>query len=190
MASAAERREDAGGDTDLAARARDGDEAARREIYGAHAPALVTRLWRLCGSRETARDLTQDAFVIAFDRLHEFEGRSALGTWLQGIAYNLLRDHRRLHRRRRGLWARFRGDALMAPPVFEGETEAQLLERLWSALQDLDEGKRDVFVMRTIEGASVDEVAAILGIAPATVSYRAKQAEAHVRARFDEEKGR
>lgn len=174
-------------DDALVQRAREGDEAARRAIYDAHAAALVARLWRMSGSEDTARDLTQDAFVIAFDRMKDFSGRSSIKTWIHGIAYNLLRDHRRMHERRRGLWARFRGHDSGDAPDLAGEGEAQLLMRLRGALQGLDEGQRDVFVMRMVEGASIEEVAEILAIAPATVTYRAKKAEAHVRAHFERE---
>lgn len=175
-------------------RARSGDPVALQDLYQAHASAVAARLLRLCADEDVARDLTHDTFVIALRRLDEFRGEGSVATWLHGIAYNVLRDHRRTQRRRRGLFARwFSSDAGSEQDEGEGPAaavplgEPQLLERLGKALQALDEDKRDAFVLRVIEGLSVEQCASVLGVAISTVSYRAKQAEAQVRAHFEEE---
>lgn len=59
------------------------------------------------------------------------------------------------------------------------------LARLREILADLDEAKRDAFVLRVIEKLSLAESAAILDASVATVSYRARRAEAIVREAFE-----
>lgn len=170
---------------------------ALHEIYDSHATAVTRRLHRLCGDPELARDLCQDAFVIALGKLDELEDPQALGAWLHGIAYNLLRDHRRGRQRQRGLlqrwFGRSRGRAAQDPdrepmpalPAQGAGDEAQLLRHLEDALRGLDDDKRDAFVLRQVEGLSLADAAQLLGVSVQTVSYRAKQAEVHLRAAFE-----
>jgi RNA polymerase sigma-70 factor (ECF subfamily) len=162
--------------------------ALLRRLYVEHAEALTRRMFRLCGDAEVARDLTQDAFLIALREPEAFRGEAQLGTWLQGIAYNLLRDHRRTHRRRRGLWQRWRSrHATPAASTAVSATEQPLLERLQRALDGLDEAQRDAFVLRIVEGLSLEQTAEIVGAPVSTVSYRATAAEKKVRAHFEGE---
>ncbi len=166
-----------------------GDAAAVESIYQSHAAAVVRRLYRLCGDREVAQDLTQDAFIIALHRLDTLQDEQALEPWLHGIAFNVLRQHRRAHTRRRGLWQRWRSKPVTPSPALgtagAPDDEAQLLRTLDTALQGLDADKRDAFVLRQLEGLPLKEAAALLEVSVQTVSYRAKQAEAHVRAAFE-----
>lgn len=152
-------------------------------LYEAWATAVAQRLFRLCGNRETARDLTQDTFVVAMRQLDRLRDANAVGPWLHGIAYNLLRDHRRSHARRRGLWQRWFARSAPTTPA-PADDEPALVRTLDQALRGLDNEKRDAFVLRQLEGLSLAEAAELLDVSVQTVSYRAKQAEAHLRAAF------
>ncbi|MEX1368330.1 MAG: sigma-70 family RNA polymerase sigma factor [Nannocystaceae bacterium] len=161
-------------------------------LYEAHARAVIVRLRRLCGDPELARDLAQDAFVIAMRRIDQAPDPTPPAAWLHAIAYNLLRDHRRTRRRRgsRLAWLRRRGSK-HAALVGEGpSTRASLADRLGEALDRLDDKQRDAFVLRTIEGLSLQEAAQVLDTTVQTVSYRAKRAEQIVRDHFAQEQSR
>jgi RNA polymerase sigma-70 factor, ECF subfamily len=163
------------------------DDPAFRAIYEEYGAAVTRRLAHLTGDADLARDLTQETFVVAFVRLEHFRGESSLSTWLHAIAFNLLRDHRKRTRRRQSVWARLRG----YPPPEPIEPERALqsredLDRLRAVLDELDHAKRDAFVLRVVEGVSLAEAATILGVRVATVSYRARRAEALVRAAFEQ----
>ena len=68
-----------------------GFEAVYREHY-----AFVWRSVRRLGVPDRELDdVVQEVFVIVHRRLAEFEGRSMVTTWLFGIAYRVVRDHRR-----------------------------------------------------------------------------------------------
>ncbi|MEM7156813.1 MAG: sigma-70 family RNA polymerase sigma factor [Myxococcota bacterium] len=162
----------------------EGDDALR-ELYETHASAVNQRLYWLTGNADLSRDLTQDTFLVALRRLDTVKDPDAMGSWLHGIAYNLLRDHRRSQQRRRGLWRRWRSRNESAE-LAEGDAgEPQLLRTLEGALRGLDADKRDAFVLRQVEGLSLEEAAALLDVSIKTVSYRALKAEEHVRAAFD-----
>jgi RNA polymerase sigma-70 factor (ECF subfamily) len=160
---------------------------AVRSLYARHATAVVARMHRLCGDAELARDLTHDAFVVAMRRLHETGDSAPPREWLQAIAYNLLRDHRRTRGRRRRLLARvFRRQ--QRELVGEGpDARAPLADKLEAGLEQLDDKQRDAFVLRVVEGLSLQDAATILETTVQTVSYRAQRAEAIVRAHFDKE---
>ncbi len=160
-------------------------------LYQAHASAVIVRLRRLCGDAELARDLAQDAFVVAMRRLDEVPDDPPPAAWLHAIAYNLLRDHRRSHQRRGSLLSRLRRRGQKrAALVGEGPSthSASLSDRLTAALGALDDKQRDAFVLRTIEGLSLEEAAKILDTTVQTVSYRAKKAEQLVRERFEQQR--
>jgi RNA polymerase sigma-70 factor (ECF subfamily) len=171
---------------DVLTRARAGEESALRAIYEDHAAAITRRLAHVTGDHELARDLTQDAFVTAFDKLDSFRGDASLGTWLHAIAFNHLRDRRKRARREQSVWERLRGRAPMQPIEPDRDLQArEELARLQAALARLDDAQRDAFVLRVVEQLSLEEAAKILGARVATISYRAKRAEAKVRAYFE-----
>ena len=157
-------------------------------LYRAHAVGVVTRLRRLCGDDELARDLAHDAFVIAMRRIDSAPDDPPPAAWLHAIAYNLLRDDRRSRRRRGWLWSRHASGS--ATPAMQGEgpvAAPSLAARLDAALADLDHKQRDAFVLRNVEGLSLQEAADVLETTVQTVSYRAKQAEQRVRKHFEGE---
>jgi RNA polymerase sigma-70 factor, ECF subfamily len=79
-------------DADLARRARDGDEAAWREIYETTCQPLFNVLCYQTGDREAARDLLQDTYLRALQRLDSFRGEGTLLSWLRGIALRQATD--------------------------------------------------------------------------------------------------
>lgn len=168
-------------------RAREGDADAQAELYRAHAATLTRRIANVCGDAELARDVAQDAFVTAFARLGRFGGRSSFTTWLHGIAFNHLRDRRKRRSRERAGQARLALVGVEAPSLERRASSRQAVERLDAVLAELKPKLRDAFVLRVVEQLSLEESAEILGARVATVSYRARRAEALVRAAFEDE---
>lgn len=164
------------------------DDRAFREVYDAHVAAVTRRLYHAVGDAEVARDLAQEAFATAFAKLESFRGEASVSTWLHAIAFNHLRDYRK-RTRRRGHWlARFsreRQPALPAPDEVIAARDD--LSRLREAVLQLRPDLRDAYILRVVEQLPLTEAAQILRARVATVSYRAKKAEALVRAAFDEE---
>src|SRR5260221_461235 len=76
--------------------ARDGDEAAFRELFRRHTPRLLALVMRLMGGAEMdAEDVVQETWIRVVSGLKRFRGDSSFGTWVVAIGLNAARDHLR-----------------------------------------------------------------------------------------------
>ena len=151
-----------------------GDEEAFRLLFRRHTPRLYALTLRLCGGRgDEAEDVIQTTWVRAAGQLARFEWRSALSTWLTGIAINCAREARRT----RSLDASVETlEALAAPAAPPG---ARIdLDRAIAALPD---GYREVLVLHDVEGLTHVEIAASLGVAVGTTKSQLFHARRAVR---------
>src|SRR5438128_11496144 len=86
--------------TDLIHRAQQGDQAAFEALYRQHVGRVYALCLRLTSDPAQAEELTQDAFVRAWQRLASFRGESAFGSWLYRLTVNVVFLHLRGARRR------------------------------------------------------------------------------------------
>jgi RNA polymerase sigma-70 factor (ECF subfamily) len=171
-------------DRDLAAAVvRAGDEAAFRVLYRRHTPALYRLALRLGGGDEPwAEELVQRTWIRAVEGLGAFGWRSALSTWLGGIAINCARE----------LWREGRGrDAVLDDepdrvPASEGPPSGPEdridLER---AIERLPHGYRQVFVLHDVEGYTHEEIGGLLGIEAGTSKSQLSHARRRLRAALE-----
>jgi RNA polymerase sigma-70 factor (ECF subfamily) len=149
-----------------------------RALYDAHV-GFVWRCLRRLGIREAdLMDVTQRVFVTAFLKLPEFEGRSALSSWLFGICQRLASDYRRSAPIRREVItdaAVFERAASEHPPGQESESRL-LAARAEEILQKIPEAQRLVFVLFEVEDMSGQEIAEALDISLGTVRSRLRLA--------------
>jgi RNA polymerase sigma-70 factor (ECF subfamily) len=183
---------------DLIARAVRRDEAAIRTIIRQNNPRLFRVARAILKDDWEAEDTVQEAYVRAFSRLHEFEGRSALSTWLTRIVVNEALG--RLRRRRPA--ADFadveradNGQLVpfpLAAPQLDPEramAQTQLNNVLEKAIDALPDVYRVVLVARVIEEMSVEETAELFGLKPETVKTRLHRARALLRRELEENVG-
>ena len=136
------------------------------------------------GDRAEAEDAVQDAYLKAFAAIGRFEGRSSLSTWLTRIVVNEALERRRTAQKRQLILQSqsvididdYR-ERLMAGSQASQSPEAeamrtQIAKLLERAIANLPEAFRPVFVLREIEGLSVEETADALQIPAATVKTR------------------
>ena len=69
--------------------AKDGDIKAFQDMFVIFQDQLKSYLFRILASRAEAEDIAHDAFIKAYDKLHTFQGKSSLKTWVFQIATNL-----------------------------------------------------------------------------------------------------
>lgn len=136
------------------------------------------RVWRLLGrlgvAPEHLEDVAHDVFVTAWRRRECFEGRSALTTWLLGIAVRVASDYRRGRRVLEEL-----PEALPAGGDLVAELERRdARRRLAVLLERLVPERRTVLVLVDVEGCSVPEVAESLGLNVNTAYTRLRAARA------------
>ena len=78
-----------------------GDTNAFAALYRKHLGRVNALCWRLCGGNESlAQEMTQDAFVRAWQKMHLFRGESAFGTWLHRLTVNVVLGDKRSRMRR------------------------------------------------------------------------------------------
>ena len=142
--------------------AADGDRAAFQRLYRRHADRVYGAVLRLAGyDHARAEDLTQDAFVRAWQKLAGFRHESAFGTWLYRLAVNVaLMDIRS-----RGADPVSMMDQDDLPE--RGQTPFCAAERdeLERAIGKLPPRARAVLVLHDVEGWRHEEISAELGMA-------------------------
>jgi RNA polymerase sigma-70 factor, ECF subfamily len=150
-------------------------EAAWSALYDAHFDFVWRSLRRLGVPVSSLDDATQDVFVIALRRQDEFEGRSAVKTWLFGIAWNVARNLSRSKTRREDPLPELLVDGRNLGQE-EAAARAEAVHTLYELLDGLDEDKRAVFVMAELEEMGAKEIAAVTGVPENTVYSRLRAA--------------
>jgi len=157
-----------------------GDAAAERELYDAHVDRIYRLAFRMTGDDALAQDCTQDTFVRAFERMDQFRGDAALGTWLHSVAASVVLSalRKRKRRRRREVALDHAADQSHGPR----RVEPDLRERLHEAIDDLPDRYRMVFVMHDVEGYTHREIGTSLGIPVGTSKAQLSRAREKLRA--------
>src|SRR5512138_306266 len=88
-------------DKALVQQAQKGDMLAFEELVARHRDKIYARAYSMMRNEEEAIDLSQEAWVKAWQRLKQFQGESSFVTWMTRIAINLCLDHLRKQKRQR-----------------------------------------------------------------------------------------
>lgn len=181
-------------DAELLDRCRKGDMAAFGTLVTKYQDRVFNAIFRMCGNRDDAEELSQEVFVKALENLNRFRQESRFYTWVFRIAVNLT-----ISRRRRGGRLQFRsldsaagddgdsyrprdalGDEAQADPS-EAVADKDVHERVMQTLVELDDEFRAVVVLRDIEGMNYDQIAEALKIPSGTVKSRLYRARCLLR---------
>lgn len=162
------------------------------EVFRTHAPFIWRCLRRLGVAGADADDVCQEVFVVVHKKLGQYDARTSLRAWIYGIAVRKAADYRRLARNRRETLADAPGEerATSAPGPDRWLEQRRDLELLDRALAELDEGKRDAFVLYEVEGLTLAEAAAALSCPLQTLYSRLHAARRHVDAALGRADGR
>jgi len=168
---------ESGDERDLLERIRSGDRAAAEALVERTYRPLYASLVRLCGDRDLAADLTQEAFRRAWQSFGAFDGRSRALTWLYRIAYNAFLNQLRRPR----LTTPLDGpESFPAPDPSESVEEAlaasQTLRCLRAAVLALPDDLRFLVTARYWAGLSVREIAGDEGVSTVAIRKRLKRA--------------
>jgi RNA polymerase sigma-70 factor (ECF subfamily) len=119
-------------------------------------------------------DVVQEAFIVIHERLHTLQQPESLRSWIYGVVRRTVSGHRRTNRPEEDAVARYETVAptLSAPPTtpLDAVEQNAQLELLSSLLAELDEAKREVFILAELEELSVPEIAEALEI-PLNTAY-------------------
>ena len=173
-------------DRDAIPRAQGGDHAAYSALVRRHQDRVYRYLLRLTGSHDEALELTQEAFIKAWEALPAWRPEAQFHTWLFRIASNAAMD---VLRRRKVVDFVALEEDYDAPAEAPGP-EAQLdtkqrLHALDAALARLTVEQREMILLREVEGLSYEEISAALGIHEGTVKSRLARARVALAAAYE-----
>lgn len=165
-------------DARLVDEARRGDTEAFGQLVQRYERRVIRVIRRFMPDDQMALDLTQEAFLRAFDRLEQFDPSRRFGPWLFRIAVNLTYDHLR-RVKRRGKWALFSEtgqERAPDPATADPRIHLDLSQEVQMVLADVPEAYRTVLILRDLEGFSTSEVAAVTERSEATIRWRLAEA--------------
>ncbi len=150
----------------LVRQAQEGHEGAFEQLYRWHVNRVYALCLRLCCDVVQAQELTQDAFVRAWERLDSFRYESAFSSWLYRLTVNVALGERRSRQRRVAKLEEAQSMRGLNPGAEMPSPETHL--DLEAAIALLPDGARQVFVLHDVEGYKHEEIANLVGIAPGT----------------------
>jgi len=145
---------------------------------------LTKRYWgpvfslarQICGSRETAEDIAQEAFMQAYRNMYQLKDPEKFSGWLCAIARNIA--IRSLSR------ANARADKVMPlqpktvePSPYETAERKEAVDRLRQALKHLGADLRIVLELRYWHSMKIADIASFLDMPEATVKWRLQKAK-------------
>jgi RNA polymerase sigma-70 factor, ECF subfamily len=180
----------------LVARAQAGDEDAFGEVVKAHYPKVYAVIYRMVQNADDAKELTQIAWVKAWQRLASFEGNSKFSTWMFRLAVNTATDFIRSRARKKETVyleeitaADEAANASLRVSDSGGEEEMhrdEIRTAFHAALEELTPEHRQALMLREVEGLSYKEIAETMGSRMGTVMsrifYARKQIQKKLRA--------
>jgi RNA polymerase sigma-70 factor (ECF subfamily) len=188
-AAALSREERAGVDSEpLVQRARQGDLRAFEALLELRLTGLLRLALAILGDEVDARDALQEACVKAWRELPRLREAARFDAWLRRILTNECRSALRSRRRRRVReiavsYIDPAGDVELAAPAGPDHAERTAqLDVLERAFERLDAGARTLLALHHLEGRSVAEISAELGLTNTTVKWRLHRARAALNA--------
>jgi RNA polymerase sigma-70 factor (ECF subfamily) len=150
--------------------AQQGDASAFETIYQMHSRRVYALCLRMVGDAVEAEDLTQEAFLQLFRKIHTFRGESAFSSWLHRLTANIVLMR---FRKKRPITVSLdevvRPDDEKERSAFEiGAPDLRLTGlfdrvNLHTALAQLPEGYKSMFLLHDVHGYEHNEIATMLG---------------------------
>ena len=182
LVASPERQQEAGSDWMVVQRVQAGDVAAFDHLILKYRERVYGMVYNMTSNREDAADLTQDAFIKAFQSINRFQGQSSFFTWLYRIAINSTLTHIRRNRLRSffsfdkvdqdGQVSQIISQLTDKKDVERDLFVSELQEKLNEAMQKLSIPHRTVVTLFEIDGLSHEEIAEIMNCSVGTVRSR------------------
>jgi len=183
--------EEAGGDMALVHATKNGDVAAFEQLVRRYDRKLLRIAQSITHNREDSQDAVQEAFLKAYQNLSAFREDSKFSTWLFRITVNqsLMKLRRQRTTREASLDEDFQadGDVLpkevtdWAPNPEQLYWASELRDILIKCLEELSPILRTVFVLRDIEGLTIDQTVEVLNVTETAVKARLLRARLQLR---------
>lgn len=148
-------------------------------IYRSHFDFVWRCVRRLGIAEHSAEDVAQEVFVIVHRRLEDLDPQASVRAWLFGVVRGVVANARRSLSRQRVHAAERAGDAPDPDSARQPHAEAERAEAvriLYAILADMEDDKREVFILAELEQLATPEIADALGINLNTTYSRVRAA--------------
>ena len=161
--------------------AQKGDMAAFEELVARHRDKIYARAFSMLRNEDDATDLSQEAWVKGWQRLHQFQGDSSFATWMTRIVINLCLDQLRKNKRIKSesidemneeTGGVERQMPVITPNPTEGLERGELRQRIDKALGQLSYEHRTVLILHEFEELEYKLIAKKMGCSIGTVMSR------------------
>ena len=174
------------------------DPAAFARLVRAYQDKIYNLALRLTRNAQEAEEVLQETLLSVFNKIHTFQERSRLSTWIYAITSNGALSRLR---KKSSQSVTFEEDTLLntesswfrnSNVVFEVTDNndpvilKELQERLEAAISELPDGYREIFIMKEINKMPVKDIADIVGINPGAVKTRLHRARLLLRAKLSD----
>jgi RNA polymerase sigma-70 factor (ECF subfamily) len=165
----------------LVAEAQKGEMGAFEELVARHRDKIYARAFSMMRNEEEALDLSQEAWVKAWQRLVQFQGESSFATWITRIVINLCLDQLRKQKRLRAesverLDEEAGGVERLMPVITTNPTEglerSELRVKIDEMLAQLSHEHRTVLILHEFEELEYKEIAKRMGCSIGTIMSR------------------
>ena len=178
-------------------RLRSFEPAAYRDLVRGYENRVYSLAYRLMKNAEDAEEVLQETFMSIFSKIHTFQERSRLSTWIYAITSNAAFTRLRKKSER---YVTFPDDEVLTyqKSWFRNHAEdfekdwkdpvlnRELSERLDEAIDSLPEGYREIFILKEIQEMSVKDIGAVFDIKPGAVKTRLHRARLMLRAKLSD----
>lgn len=171
-------------ETRLVNRAKRGNAEAFRALVEAYKERLFAFIWRMVRNHHEAEDISQAAFVKAYEALDTYSEQYAFSTWLFTIAYRLCLNHLRRRKAYAGDvdFGRIGREEDDAPRTLANTEEARRLRKvIWAAVDQLKAPQKSAVLLFYREGRSCEEIGRALEMPTVTVKSHLHRARAKLR---------
>ena len=173
---------------DLISRVRGGDEEAFRLVFERYARSVFRFIYGMVGATDLASELMQETFVRVYDNRNKLREDSKLGSWIFGIARNVVLNALRSRRvaadkLASGTYVEIEASGRGASPD-DRLLDKELNRVIGDALTALTEDKRVVFTLKVLQQKSYEEISEITGHSIAKLKTDLHRAKAEMRTRI------
>ncbi len=168
-------------DEELVRAAQKGDMVAFEELVARHRDKIYSRAFGIVRQEDDAVDLSQEAWIKAWQRLDQFHGESSFATWITRIVINLCLDRMRKMKRQRTESIEQMDDEtggverqmpVVIPNPTEGLEREELRKRIDRAMEQLSHEHRTVLTLHEYDELEYKEIAKTMGCSIGTVMSR------------------
>ena len=162
-------------DLELIRRVKSGETKAFDTLMQRYASRIYQVIYGMVHNSSDTQDLSQETFIHAYQGIRNFKEKYRFYTWLYRIAINLCINHWK-HNKKAQLVPIENGESYADPNPATDPAAMDLRRAVEKRLAQLPEEQKTVFVLRTFEDMSYQDIAEVLGISTGTVMSRLSRA--------------